>query len=309
MRMVKKASLLLSLFLIAGISDAQVFPAFEQLIDIPKIRDFTMNAAGTEAWFTVQSPLEELSCIAFMTKEGNTWSAPDMMPFSGHWKDMEPYLSPDELHLFFASNRPLDEQSDLEKDMDLWVVDRPTPESLWNAPRNVGAPVNTTGDEFYPAVAANGNLYFTRKPEDPDRMDDLYYSIASASGHQTPIALSDAINSAGFEYNAYVAPDESYLIFGAYNRPDGLGSGDLYISFMGKDGQWQESTNLGPGVNSPAMDYCPFMHQATGTLYFTSRRSNITRDKSHSIVEFMDISRQYENGYSRLYKVPFEPIR
>ncbi|MCF8237399.1 MAG: hypothetical protein K9I85_04530 [Saprospiraceae bacterium] len=307
--MVKSHSLILSFMVFTGFVMAQVTPAFEQLIDIPRIRDLTMNNAGTEAWFTVQSPLEEISAIAFMVKVGQTWSEPHMMPFSGVWKDMEPFLSPDGLHLYFISDRPLDNNSTLPKDMDIWMSVRLSFESPWGVPRNMGPPVNTAEDEFYPAIAANGNLYFTRKPAIPDRMDDLYVCEASPTGYKSPVTLSEAINTAGYEYNAYIAPDESYLIFGAYNRPDGLGSGDLYISYKGADGQWQQSTNLGPGINGPAMDYCPFVHPTTGTLYFTSRRSNLTGNKASSLVEFLNFTRQYENGFSRLYQVPFTPGR
>lgn len=283
---------------------AQVEPAFVELIDLPKVRDCAMNETGTVVWFTVQSPLEERSIIAWMEVINDQWSKPELMPFSDKWNDMEPFLSPDGLHLYFASNRPLHPDSTLAKDMDIWVVDRQSPLGSWSTPRNLGNPVNTAGDEFYPAVAANGNLYFTRKPADSDRMDDLYLSTWTRDGYAPPEPIGDEVNSPGYEYNAYVAPDESYLIFGAYHRPDGFGSGDLYISHRSQDGKWSVAQNLGPDVNSSAMDYCPLIHEFTGMFYFTSRRSQIGIESISGFSDFLQTVQQYENGYSRLYRMP-----
>lgn len=283
---------------------AQVVPAFVELIDLPKVRDCAMNETGTVVWFTVQSPLEERSLIAWMEVTKSKWTEPELMPFSDKWNDMEPFLSPDGLHLYFASNRPLHPDSTQAKDMDIWVVDRHTQQSDWSTPRNLGSPINTPGDEFYPAVAANGNMYFTRKPDNPERMDDLYVSRWTTDGYTTPKPLGEEVNSPGYEYNAYVAPDESYLIFGAYNRPDGIGSGDLYVSHRGEDGLWSTAVNLGPDVNSEAMDYCPFVHAPTGTLYITSRRSQIGAESISGFTDFLQTVKQYENGSSRLYRIP-----
>jgi hypothetical protein len=36
--------------------------------------------------------------------------------------------------------------------------------------------------------------------------------------------MGDVINTESYEFNAYVAPDESFLIFSGYNREDGYGS-------------------------------------------------------------------------------------
>lgn len=285
-------------------SSAQVFPAFPELIDFPKVRDLAMNSTGTEIWLTIQTPLEEWSAIATMKQIDGRWSAPELMSFSGQWTDMEPFLSPDGLHLYFVSNRPLHPDSTKAKDMDIWVVDRTTDQDTWSVPRHLGPPVNTMAQEFYPAVADNGNLYFTRKPEDPDRLEDLYFSSWSTNGYSDPVPFGEAINSPGYEYNAYIAPDESYLLFGAYNRPDGFGSGDLYISHRGPAGQWQAAKNLGPDVNGPAMDYCPFVHAGSQTLYFTSRRSKAASQAITTAAQFLELAKQYENGYSRLYRIP-----
>ena len=76
------------------------------------------------------------------------------------------------------------------------------------------------------------------------------------------------------------APDESYIIFTAYQREDGFGSGDLYMSIKDSDGIWAKAKNLGAEINSNKMDYCPYVDTKTNTLYFTSKRSEINNSNS-----------------------------
>jgi len=49
------------------------------------------------------------------------------------------------------------------------------------------------------------------------------------------------------------------MIFGGWHRKDGVGSGDMYISFRSRDGILGKAKNLGKSVNSEYMDYCPFV--------------------------------------------------
>lgn len=277
-------------------------PAFDFLIKYPNVRDFTLSTDGNEAYFTVQNPLEELSVIVRMTKSKDKWSEPTMVPFTGHYRDIEPSLSPDGLRLYFSSDRPTNLQSTASKDYDIWYVERKDQKSDWSAPVNIGAPINTEKDEFYPSVARHGNLYFTSERDGAPGKDDIFMSKWNGS-YALPIPLPVAINSAGLDFNAFIDPDEKYLIYTGYARPGNVGSGDLFISFKNADGSWSDSKSLGNLINSKYMDYCPFVDAATGTLYFTSRRSEISNHDFKTLEDFEKVVNQYENGFSRLYRV------
>lgn len=96
-----------------------VEPAIESLSKYQKIRDFTITSDGDEAYLTVQSPLEEVCVIAMVKKSDNMWSEPEVLKFSGKYKDLEPFLSPDNLKLYFVSNRPLNSPDGEPKDYDI----------------------------------------------------------------------------------------------------------------------------------------------------------------------------------------------
>ncbi|WP_179009326.1 PD40 domain-containing protein [Winogradskyella forsetii] len=268
------------------------------------IRDFTINVEEDEAYFTLLSPLSELSVIMKIQRGDMNWGQPKISSFSGKYKDLEPFISPDNLRLYFASNRPTSKDSTAVKDFDIWYVERQDKTAEWSQPINLGAPINTTADEFYPSVALSNNIYFTTINENSQSQDDIYVSKWENGTYRAPIKLDDAINSNGPEFNAFIAPDESYMLFSGWKRKDGVGSGDLYISHQ-KNGSWSPAKNLGKAINSKQIDYCPFVNQSTGMLYFTSRRSTVKRLDSGYISAqslFSEINK-YENGLSRIYRV------
>ena len=280
----------------------------ELFIQFPNVRDFTISSSEDEAFFTAQSPLGEISVIMQIKKEDSLWLKPTIVPFSGIFSDLEPFLSRDGLKLYFVSNRPLDNASKAEKDYDIWYVKRENPEKPWSDPINIGSPINSEHNEFYPSVANNHNLYFTSDAPASKGKDDIFVSPWEKDHYTEPVSLDDSINSAGYEFNAYIAPDESFLIFTGYGREDGLGSGDLYISYHKADGSWSLAQNLGSAVNSDKMDYCPFVDMKNAILYFTSKRSQLEKHGKgfDSLISFLAEITKYENGLSRIYKVSFE---
>jgi len=284
-----------------------VKPAFEMLAEYQKIRDFTMSSNGNEVYFTIQSPLEEVAVITKIKKEDNSWSEPEIVNFSGTFKDLEPFIAPDNLRLYFASNRPLENTINESKDFDIWYVERKNLDAEWGQPVNVGLPVNTERNEFYPSITKSNNLYITSDRPDSKGKDDIFYCVWDNDHYSTPLSLNESVNTNGYEFNAYVSPDESFMIFSGYNRSDGYGSGDMYISYRDENQIWSTATNLGEEINSKYMDYCPFVDLNSKTLYFTSRRSAIEEvNNFQSIEALMNAINTYENGQSRIYKVTFD---
>lgn len=286
-----------------------VQPAFLELQAYPNVRDFTLSTSGEEAYFSVQSPNGEMSFISRIVMEKNHWSAPQTVSFSGRYHDLEPFLSPDNLRLYFASSRPKNNNSEKTKDHDLWYVERLSISDPWGEPVNMGSEVNSDKNEFYPSMAANKNLYFTSDRSDSKGKDDIFFSRWNGQSYEKPISLGESINTEGYEFNAYISPSESFLIFSGYNRKDGLGSADLYVSRRASDLSWKPAVNFGSVLNSNKMDYCPFVDIKTKTLYFTSKRNSINPDKAFETAnEFLLELTKYENGLSRLYKIGLETI-
>lgn len=275
----------------------------------PNVRDIAISPDMNAIYFTVESFKKEFSAIFYITKENGFWSTPKIASFSGRYKDLEPFFTPDGQHLFFASARPLDANVNVPKDIDIWYVTKNTIDLSWSEPINPGKPVNSEKDEFYPSVASSGNLYFTRASDDKSKKEDIFISEYKNGEFANPYALSDSINSDKYEFNAFVAPDESFIIYTSYGRPDDMGGSDLYISYN-KHGSWGKSEHLGARINSPKIDYCPFVDIENQILYFTSERSQISTyfEKRHSSESLDRLFNQYSNGLSRLYFINIDTL-
>lgn len=296
------------LVFISSISFAQeknVEPFLPEIFSpFPNVRDLAISSEGDEIYFSVQSYVDEVSFIATSKKINDVWSNPEMVSFSGKYFEIEPFLSSDGLKLFFASNRPLDNTENKTKDFDIWYVQRENKNAEWSSPINLGEPINSPANEFYPSIANNNNFYFTCDERSTKGKGDIFVSYWKEGKYLEPVSLNDSINSDGYEFNAFVAPDETYIIFTAYQREDGFGSGDLYISYKVSDTIWTQAKNLGEEINSNKMDYCPFVDAKTNTLYFTSKRSHINNKNLglSSIQDFLNEMKKYENGLSRIFK-------
>lgn len=304
--MLKKNSYLILLFIsVIGFSQTQTKPdpAFDFLKKYINTRDLALSSTQDEVYFTVQNTNEEVSVIAFSKKENKKWIEPKLTNFTGKFRDIEPFLSSDGLKLYFSSNRPLHDSIFKPKDYDIWYVERQNLKSDWSTPKNLGAPVNTTNNEFYPSLTKSGNIYYTSDGSKSLGKDDIFFSKWENNTYSEPTTLGLNINSAGYEFNAFVSPDEKFLIFTGYNRTEGLGSGDLYISYKNKNNEWEKANNMGAEINSTLMDYCPFYDAKTETLYFTSKRNSVSNLGFKTMEELETEINKYENGLSRIYKL------
>lgn len=295
------AILILTIFISKSVCGQNIEPVSPDLNKFQNIRDFCMSSNEDEAYFTIQSPGQELSQIVCV--KNKKWKSPELLPFCDGYSYLEPFLSSDGRRLYFASDRPKTESGTLKSDFDIWYVERKDQKSEWSKPINMGPAVNSENDEFYPTLSDNNNLYFTMEAKSGLGKDDIYYCKWNGKEYSGPVLLGTNINSEGYEFNAFISKDESMLIYTKYNAKDGWGSGDLYVSKKDERGEWQPAQNLGDSINTRYMEYCPFYDSRTETLYFTSRRSNLSPRKFNDLKDFQAYISGSENGLSRIYKM------
>ncbi len=211
--------------------------------------------------------------IEFVKFKNKQWSAPVKLLASDKYGYNDPLLSPEEKKLFFISDQALDGQGN-KKDIDIWYVQRE--KNGWSKPINAGKEINSPHNEYYISFTKKGTMYYSSNKQASDiksKEFDIYASSATKGVFQASTKLSPAINSAHYEADVFVAPDESYIIY-CSERPGGLGKGDLFISFKNNKGAWSEAKNMGQAVNSPGYEFCPFV-TADGKYFFFSRDGDI----------------------------------
>jgi outer membrane protein OmpA-like peptidoglycan-associated protein/tetratricopeptide (TPR) repeat protein len=136
-------------------------------------------------------------------------------------------------------------------------------------PENLGDSINTANLEYFPSLTIDGKkLIFTERI---NSNEDFYESDLNDKGvWGKAYPLPGNINSTTFNEGAQnISQDGKWLIFTGCNFPEGLGSCDLYISYLTKTG-WSEPENLGPNVNSEFWESTPSLSPDKRDLYFSS---------------------------------------
>ncbi len=196
--------------------------------------------------------------------ENGRWIAPKPLPFSGGpYRDGDPFLSPDGNQLFFWSSRPIAGQP--RQGLSLWVADR-APKG-WSAPRPLSANINRADSSpVFPSVTADGTLYFTDRRPDSLGARDIYRARKTPDGYAEPENLGPPVSSEHDEWDAYVAPDESFIVF-ASARPAGAGRPSLYVSARTDEG-WTTPRDIGPAIGGLAT-CCPAVSPDGQYLFFS----------------------------------------
>ena len=200
------------------------------------------------------------------TLVGGQWSAPMPLPFSGTYRDLDPAFSPDGSRLYFSSWRPTGPSpNDTANASDTWYVERVG--TGWSSPVHLDAAVNSTEQDYYPSVTRRGALYFDSFRSRPRRRLVYRAEPKGDGSFRDAQVLDTVVNADSGASNAFIDPDERYIVFGAV-RPEGRGGIDLYISARRGD-SWTSPRNLGDLVNTAGTEFCPFVSRDGRYLFFT----------------------------------------
>ena len=244
-----------------------------------------------------------ITSIAYQKFERGSFQAPEFVPFaSAKVPYADVHISHDGNKMFFTTFQDYKGKPE-GFNFNIWTSE--FKDNTWQTPEPLGAPVASKGNEFYPITAENGNLYFN---SDRDGNSDIFYAPFKDGKYEEPIKLPENINSPQKEADAFIAKDESYLIFVRVDEPDGFGNSDLYISFKEGDNIWTDPTNLGEKVNSNQIDGSPYVTSNGKYLIFTSGRQvdGIKEKAIEDYKNFQSINSSNKNGSLNFYIMSFD---
>jgi hypothetical protein len=224
---------------------------------------------GTELFFTTDINGNGEADIVQMRLVDGTWSPPEPLSFNSLHTDNDLCISHDGQRVFWRSWRPLPGQSQPQERSYIWFADRST--GGWGEPQ----PLQCGGEHLlagYPAVTADGTLFFPHRSESNVGESDIHVSRLVDGVYSKPENLGAEVNTKYIEGDMCVAADGSFLVVAGWERPDNVGGGssDLYISFRGDDGTWSQQINLGPLINTEVSENCPTL-SPDGRYFFFIR--------------------------------------
>lgn len=275
-------------------------------------RDVAMTPDGNELYFGLMTGGEAM--IVVSKRQNEVWSAPEIAPFCDDAEilDLEPHITPDGKRFLFLSTRPGEgkEKKPGWANQDIWAMDRTA--NGWGKPYNLGAPVCTDAPEFFPSATRDGTLYFTREVTESEKKRNLILRARLVDGrYAEPEILPEAVNPGDQQFNAFIDPDERYLVLGIAEREDNVGAADYFVCFREKNDTWTDPVNMGPLVNTPGNRVVsPYVSRDGKYFFFASNR---TTEADRAQTETTRARRSYEtirrmasepqNGSSDIYWV------
>ncbi|MCP4724724.1 MAG: hypothetical protein GY863_06795 [bacterium] len=207
----------------------------------------------------------------FITRMINgKWSQPVQVPWDSKFGESDFTIAPDGKTVYFASRRPVKGETEPSTEASLWKT--AITENEWSEPVMIGNQANTKYHESYPSLTSDGIMYFFSRRPGVIGKSDIYFSKRINGKYLKAVNMGNIINTEYDEWDPYIAPDESYLIF-CSTKPGSLGKDDLYISFRSDEDSWTKPVHMGNKINSPGWENRPYVTLDGKYLFFTSDRS------------------------------------
>jgi hypothetical protein len=112
----------------------------------------------------------------------------------------QPSVSSDGRYLYFSSDMPGGQGGS-----DLFYCE--SVNGVWSDPVNLGPDVNSSANENYPFIHPSGKLYFTSNRPGGMGGLDVYFSIKNGGNWETPVRLSEPVNSSSDDFALVALPD------------------------------------------------------------------------------------------------------
>lgn len=200
------------------------------------------NRKGSVVYFTKcpQDKKKVQGCYIHKSmKKGKSWGEAEIVNLGDSaYNYVHPFISGDELTIYFASNMPGGMGG-----YDIYKATRAKKSGKFTDITNLGPNVNTSGQEVFPCLRNEKELYFSSDGHPGMGGLDIFVSKINEAGECQPAEnLMYPINSSGdeigiiFDENDAIDPQSQspYLAKGYFssNRPGGRGGDDIYYFLL-----------------------------------------------------------------------------
>ncbi len=264
------------------------------------VRDIAMMPEGDEIYWCAIGPNYTWTAILFSRLERGRWTEPRVLPFSmtPGFYTIEPHIAPDGRHFYYLANGPGGQGQDI------WVRDRTG--DGWGEPYNLGPPINSEHAEFFPSVTRDGTFYFTRRLT-TETANTIWRSRLVNGRYEEPVLLPEQVNCGTSRYNAFIDPDERYLIMAADGMPDTRGLTDYYVVFRSPGDVWSEPVNLGDTINTAGfLEYSPYVSPDGRYFFFMATRQDdaaVAACAGGTLDELLALNAAPRNGWPDIWWV------
>jgi len=191
---------------------------------------FSFDAATNYAYYSqcngASGKLKQCNIMyAYYNEAANTWENSTLFDYNSQtFRIQQPALSADAKSIYFASDMPGGFGG-----ADIYVIKKVN--GVWGQPENLGATINTIGNEGFPYISGDTLLVFASDGLSGFGGLDIFMSSIKSGKFGKPINMLSPINSSADDFNL-VFKDSKNEGFFCSNRIGGVGDDDIYTYEM-----------------------------------------------------------------------------
>ena len=190
---------------------------------------------------------------------------------NSEFDDHSPVFTADESILVYTSKRKSSSNNVINDDDQYWeniYICNKDNSGNWSTPKSISSNINENKNIASISLSVDGQEAFLYRDDKGD--GNIYLTKLEGDEWTIPEKLPETINSKSKESHASISADGSTLYFTS-NKKGGFGGNDIYKVKRLPNGQWGQSMNLGPTINTEYDEESPFIHPDGVTLFFSSK--------------------------------------
>lgn len=272
-------------------------------------RDLTLSPDGTEIFYGLLTGRHVT--VMYTRFENGKWSEPEIAPFARQTEYfyLEPCFSADGKTIYFLSTKPPagKEPRPGWVYQNIWASDKLDNEK-WSEIYDPDTLLNKPNSQFYPSLTSTGTLYFTRTDAQTGK-SEILRARKNGNRFDPPELLPPVVNGNGNIYNAFISPDESFLIGCVENKKNEVNPGfsNYYIFFRDSDDNWSEGISFGPDINIKGSNAISASVSPDGKYLFFSARATSEKMQELSLKKTLGYMKEFlntpQNGNYDIYWV------
>jgi OmpA-OmpF porin, OOP family len=202
--------------------------------------------------------------------------------------ELSPIISSDGRLLYFTMGAGHQDNMGDSKLQDCYVSKREG--DGWSQPANLGAPINSVGNDAISGVSPDGSVLFIKNFAH-NTLNGLCFARYKRGGWSIDSIYIEGYSNSNPLSSQTINTNFTTIIFSA-EMPDGYGGLDLYISRLVDASTFRYSApqNLGPVINTVHDDFAPFLASDGQSLYFSSKGHRGFGDADMFIAKRLDDS-------------------
>jgi hypothetical protein len=276
-------------------------------------RDLAISPAGNEIYYSLF--MGDWNTIMVTRQENGYWTEPVVAEFARdtNFFFAEPALSVDGNKIYYLSTKPRENEVAKQgwQNQNIWFAER-NMDGGWGESKSLPENINAQ-EEFYPSLTNNGTLYFCRTDKETGSSQILRSKLIDGL-YADPVILPAPINERGTHFNAFISPDESYLI-GCVAGRDSLNPKKVtyMLFFHNQDDTWSNGIDLVKELNLPCNNAISVSITPDGKyIFFASTKKSIyfnDLNPEWNLTKLMERRTKPGNGNSDIYWISAESIK